>query len=363
MRGAGAPVLQQSSLVLLAVLLLQGRSTVGRGSAGGFRLPSLHQLPKTDDGGPGGGGAVRDSGAALPQGFRLHGQVTAIGGLFNLILAAGPTPGSQLLYASHGYDGAPFDIVAVDPITGTTDVFSSPIQSECGAYGLIEGADGRVYVGTLPSAHVMVVDWPTKKLVDLGRPASSEQYIWALARGSDGNIYGATYPHAKLIRVHPQSGAGDDLGRLSETQSYAHYIAADDNGFVYAGIGPGTQNDLVAYEISSGQRRSILPTEWRSSTRIAMLFPSTDGSVYAMWEGQWRQLRGWNTSATHDERPPSTLAPGYPNLASGNADFAAVPLLRLRDGRAVSYDGRTVALQSRNGSTVTHSTGYTGVTE
>jgi hypothetical protein len=291
-----------------------------------------------------------------PAGFRLHGQFKGIGGLFNAILAPGPDPGSQRLYASHTYDGAPFDIVAVHPDTGEIDVFTCPVATELSAYGLTEGADGKVYIGTLPKAHIMVVDWDTKKLVDFGRPSTTESYIWAMTVGSDQKIYAATYPNAKLISYDPTTRLSVDLGRMgSDDQMYAHFVAGDDS-FLYIGIGPDTQCDLVAYELATGRHHSILPKGWAGGgTHVAMLYKGTDGQVYAVLKGAWRQLKGWNSTAV-----PGSKTPALVPIWSGWPARSGIPPLRMADGRGIFYDGRSVTLTSKNGSNITHLTGYQG---
>jgi hypothetical protein len=208
--------------------------------------------------------ACGSAGAEPPPGFRLHARFLGIAGCLNTAIAAGPEPGSQRLYASHIYGGDTLDVIATDPLTGKTDVFSSPVPSECGAWAMVVGADGQVYIGTLPTAHVMRVDWQQHKLVDLGRPSETEQYIWQLTLGSDKKLYGCTYPGAKLVRFDPATGKGEDLGRMSETEQYARLVAADDQGFVYVGIGTA-KKDLVAYEIGAFFRwtwREAGPYRW-----------------------------------------------------------------------------------------------------
>jgi|GEM_PF-5178724 len=198
--------------------------------------------------------------AQTPDGFRVHARFSGIGACLGTVVGPGPDAGSERLYASHIYGGDVLDIVATDPLTGKTEVFPSPLPSECGAWAVTLGPDGQIYVGTLPEAHVLRVDWATKTLVDMGRPSETEQYIWQLALGSDKKLYGCTYPNAKLVRFDPATGQGEDLGRMNETENYSRSVTCDDQGFVYTGIGMANQ-DLVAYEIATGQHRSILPKE------------------------------------------------------------------------------------------------------
>ena len=93
----------------------------------------------------------------------------------------------------------------MDPLTGKADVFSSPIASEPGAWAMALGPDGQVYVGTLPQAHVLRLDWTQRKLVDMGRPSATEQYIWQLALGSDKRLYGC---EARALRPGDGQGRG-----------------------------------------------------------------------------------------------------------------------------------------------------------
>lgn len=272
-----------------------------------------------------------------PAGFKLHGKFLGIGGCLKQLVGPGPEPGSERLYASHIYGGDTLDIVATDPLTGKTDAFSSPVPSECGAWAMALSADGQVYVGTLPAAHILRLDWQQKKLVDMGRPSQTEQYIWQLALGSDKKLYGCTFPNAKLVRFDPATGQGEDLGRMSETENYARQVAADNNGFVYVGIGTSKQ-DLVAYEIATGQHRSILPPEETGKPGTVTVVRGADGAVYTPLGG-WKKLNGWQ------------LEPSQEPLT---------PPLALADGRRVTYDGRTVGVMNADGKTETHSTGYQG---
>lgn len=282
---------------------------------------------------------IVDDTQSIPSGFTHHGRVLpSIGTILKNLVADGSEPGDFRLYASHINIGNPLDIVATNPLSGKTDIFSSPLSTEIGAWGMTVGADGQVYIGTLPSAHIMRVDWDQHKLVDLGAPSPTEQYIWGLTLGSDKKLYGGTYPSAKLIRFDPVTQKSEDLGRMSETENYARSVAADDKGFVYVVIG-SVKPDLVAYEIATGQHRSILPAGqsiiWDSSPIVR----GDDGFVYANLLGKWKRLNGWDVAPSVQP----TIRP-----------------LQLPDGRTVSYDGSRVVVHNTNGKTEEHATGYNG---
>jgi hypothetical protein len=277
--------------------------------------------------------------ADQPPGFKLHGRFTGIGLSLATVIGPGPAKGTERLYASHIYNGDTLDIVATDPLTGETDVFSSPVAGEIGAWAMVLGPDGHVYIGTLPTAHIMRVDWKTKKLVDMGRPISNEQYIWQLTVGHDKNIYGCTYPSAKLIRFNPATGKSEDLGRMSKTENYGRFISADNKGFVYVGI--GMARDLVAYEIATGQHKSILPQDMKGQGAVYVV-QGTDGIVYASAGGKWIRLDGFTATSVAGNSGPIT------------------PPLTLADGRHVSYEGRSVSVQNQDGKAVQSTTGYRG---
>jgi hypothetical protein len=295
-------------------------------------------------------GLLSSSAAAQPSNFQTHGRFTGIGLCLAKLIGPGPEPGSQRLYASHIYDGNPLDIVAVDPLTGKTEAFPSPVLAEEGAWGLALGADGQVYVGTLPAAHVLRLDWQQRKLVDMGRPSETEQYIWELALGADKRLYGSTYPNAKLVRFDTATGKGEDLGRMDLRELYARHIAADDKGFVYIGIGMEKRH-LVAYEIATGEHRDILPTEF-GGVGCCIVERGDDGVVYGRRDPAYSgtgdqsfRLEGWKATAI----PPDQVRRPAP--------------LRLADGRTVTYAGRTISVTDpKTGQVETRKTDYRGKT-
>jgi len=278
---------------------------------------------------------------AVPDGFTLHARFVGIGGCLKTLVGPGPEPDSERIYASHIYGGDVLDIVAVDPQTGHTDAFPSPIPGEIGAWAMTLGPDGQIYVGTLPTAHVLRLDWAERRLVDMSRPSETEQYIWQLALGSDGRLYGCTYPEAKLVRYDPATGRGEDLGRMDPVEQYARNIAADAAGFVYVGIGT-VQRNIVSYEIATGEHRSVLPPECAGPGTCSVAL-GDDGVVYAGAGDKHLRLSGFE----------ATVIPA--------GEVHGAPALALADGRLVTYDGRSVTLRDPQTNAATElATGYEG---
>ncbi|MCE5238409.1 hypothetical protein LLH23_07935 [bacterium] len=283
--------------------------------------------------------------AQPPPGFKLHGSFTGIGGGLNTVVGPGPDGKTEWVYSSHVYSDR-FDIVAVEPATGRTEVFTCPLAGECGAWALVLGPDRQIYAGSLPRARVWRLDWPSHSLMDMGQPSPAEQYIWQLAVGADKKLYGCTYPQAKLVRVDPATGKGEDLGRMNETEMYAREIAADDKGFVYIGIG-SSQRDVVAYEIATGTHRSILPPDL-AKPGWAGVYRGANGGIYAA-VGKWLRLDGFNPPVEVPEAEVSRPAP--PTLADGTIVYYHGATIGLRDPatgqiaeRATSYKGKPQAI-------------------
>ena len=264
-----------------------------------------------------------------------------VGGVLNTLVGPGPAPGSERLYRSYIYLGNTLDIVAIDPANGSHDVFTSPVKSEPGAWALAVGPDDKLYVGTLPHAHLLRLDPATGRFVDLGRPSETESYIWQLALGSDRCLYGCTYPSCKLVRYDPASGKMTDLGRMDPREQYARSVAASDDGFVYIGIGT-SQAHLAAYEIRSGEHRDILP-EAQRVTGTAMVARGEEGVVYGSVGEHHFRLQGWHAI-------PIPAAEYRPSTAG-----------RLRDGRWVTMEGNNLRVtDSATHESVVHPVRYPG---
>lgn len=265
-----------------------------------------------------------------------------LGGLVASAVGPGPVEGSQRLYLSYLYLDNTIDVVAVDPATGAHQVFKNPAAGECGARTMVVAPDGKIYLGTLPRAHILQLDPRKGTLVDLGRPSETEQYIWALGVGADNKIYGATYPQSKLVRYDPGTGKLDDLGRMDPVEQYGRSVAGDKDGFVYVGIGTSKAN-IAAYEIATGKHRLIMPPEFQT-VGTATVYKGEDGAVYARHGKQHFKLKGWNAT---------------PVEASGAAPEARQN--RLADGRTVEASGRTIKVSNpRTGKVDERSFDYKG---
>ncbi|HZT32705.1 MAG TPA: hypothetical protein VFA33_22645 [Bryobacteraceae bacterium] len=286
--------------------------------------------------------------AAAPPGgapgtFEELATYRGLGSLVASSIGPGPTPASERLYLSYLYLNNTIEVVSVDPATGSFQVFSNPAPTESGARNMVVGPDGKIYLGTLPNAHLLQLDPRAGKLIDLGRPSQTESYIWDVAVGPDRKIYGATYPQAKLVRYDPATNKLEDLGRMDPVEQYAHSVAGTGD-FVYVGIGTSKAN-IAVYQISTGQHREILPADAQVVAQ-ATVYMGQDGKVYGRVESRCFRLEGWTCT-------PIPAAEAAPAVANN----------RLRDGRSVTVEDNTLRISDPRGGGITERKfGYQGNT-
>ncbi|MES2221072.1 MAG: hypothetical protein V4587_08915 [Acidobacteriota bacterium] len=253
------------------------------------------------------------------------------GAIDGAVVGPGPTSGSERLYLAYMYVNRTVDLVSVDPASGKWQTFENPAKSEFGAIMAL-GPDGNIYLGTRAHAHIYRLNPRTNNYQDLGQPAPGEAYIYGLVTGSDGKLYGCTYPSAKLVRYDPASGKSEDLGRMDPKENYAKSIAASDDGFVYTGIGAARAH-LVAYQISTGKHRDILPASAENAIdqlgqgSIAIVHKGKDGRIYAVAGKQYFVVKDWVAR----EIPEKEMQ-------------AAASTTLLKDGRDVTVDGNELVI-------------------
>lgn len=217
------------------------------------------------------------SSAPEPGALRLVAAYRALGALESAVLAASPR--GERLYAVYAYQDGRFDLVAIDPDTGSTEVFPAPSATEWGAV-VTAGRDGNLYLGTRPDARIYEFDTRAQRFVDLGHIAA-EQYVLAITSAADGNVYATTFPHAKLARVNVAAGTLVDLGSADPSNEYARSVAADDAGTIYVGTGY-RHAQIFAYDTSIARRRSLLAASDQLPSQAPMFYHGRDGDIYAV---------------------------------------------------------------------------------
>jgi len=283
--------------------------------------------------------------------FETVGAYRGIGRQLATIVAPGKAPGSERFYASYSYGAGSFDVLSIDPDTGNTEVFHSPITGEIAAWSFAVGPKGNVFLGTAPTGHLLELDTKQRQLIDRGRPTNAETYIWDVTFGSDNRLYGATFPRCKLVRYDPGTGRMEDLGRLDPTEEYARSLVGSSDGFIYIGIGSSKAN-IAAYNIRTGEHREILPTDAQVPA-LAQVYRGQDGNIYGAVGARQFLLNGWTATELkqgHTVAPAttSTLRDGRILALSENMGSLVLtvtdPKTHEKVNRKISYQGQEMQL-------------------
>ena len=196
------------------------------------------------------------------------------------VLVKDPVTGRPTFYSGMFTSAGTARLIRFDYSDDFVEYF--PLPGTQGAYGLTEGFDGRIYVGSIYDARIFSFDPVSRSITDHGS-AGGEEYIFELCTGPDGRIYGGTYPNAKVVMYDPVEQRITDFGRMHATEKYVGDLTVADNGRVFAGIFPHA--DLVVYDPATGKKKSILPDKYKVAQGVDpnaegdMVFASVDGTL------------------------------------------------------------------------------------
>ena len=274
--------------------------------------------------------------------FESLGIPVRVGGLMGCVVGPNGRGGEALYFNFNQISGKLF-LVQVDPDTGEARQFNAPEGP--GAWALIAGPDGKIYLGTWDGGLVLRFDpkQPDKGIEVVGKPSATEEYLWQYDVGKDGKLYACTYPQAKLVSFDPKTGAMEDLGRMHPTEMYARSVAVGPNGKVYVGIGT-TKGDLVVFDPATKQHRSLMPPDLQGASGWSTVGVSrrSDGNVYAEFGTNFMRL---------DDEIVTRVQTGPDR-----------PQMKLRDGRVVTSTdrGRFTLLDPQTGQSIERTFKYAG---
>lgn len=138
-----------------------------------------------------------------------------------------------------------------------------------GSWGLIEGKDGNLYLGSYNEGELLCFNPRTGKWIPLPQMSEAfrkaESIICALVQAPNGDIYYGTYPGAHLVRYDPRRGTVEDLGRAAD-ENYLRHLAVTADGILLCAVGT-RHSRIVAYDPKAG-RFSELPSTATTSSGV-----------------------------------------------------------------------------------------------
>lgn len=160
-------------------------------------------------------------------------------------------------------------LIRLDYRHGTAKAW--PLPAGIGSWGLIQGKDGRLYLGSYNEGKLLCFDPQTETWIRLPQMSAEfrqrESIICTLVQAPNGDIYYGTYPGAHLVRYSPRRGTVEDLGRAAD-ESYLRHLAVTTGGIILCGVGTRDPK-IVAYDPRTG-RFSDLPRAPNLKTGVMM---------------------------------------------------------------------------------------------
>lgn len=172
-------------------------------------------------------------------------------------------------------------LLIIDAKTGKTDQYWHPFDGPNGEntvprenYSSMLASNGKLYTmfgDVFLEFDLALRKWTYNKKIE-GRAMS-------FAESQTGNIFFANYPQSTLYSFNPDTKNLVSYGRLDNVEQYPYSLAVGKDGWVYAGIGTARSN-LVAYHISSGERRTLMKENERQIGE-GYVFLGQDDVIYA----------------------------------------------------------------------------------
>ena len=279
--------------------------------------------------------------------YRFLTNIQGQGLALNSMVGPGAATGSQLLYLSYVYLDGTLDLVTIDPDTGHSSVYQSPVSSEQGAWGLTVGPDNNMYLGTLPNAHLLQFNTRLHQLIDLGAapadPASStkQTYIWQMTVSPHNhNVYACTFPSADLVSYNPLASKPVmvNLGTVDTThrEQYIRYCVADPDAkspYIYIGLGSVT-NSIAAYNVDTHTIAFRLDGK---DAGFGLVYTGVDNHVYG-------EVSNGGVNSFY------TLSDGSYTPAPSIKSLQAAPTNVLRDDRTITVSDTTITVTRPDGS-------------
>lgn len=139
------------------------------------------------------------------------------------------------------------------------------IPAGIGSWGIIQGKDGNLYLGSYNEGSLLCFNPRTEKWIPLPQASDAfrkkEFIICDLAQAPDGKIYYGTYPGCHLVCYDPHTGKVTDLGKVAD-ENYLRNVAVTPEGIVLCGVGTRFGR-IIAYDPSTRQFHTLTPKQYQ----------------------------------------------------------------------------------------------------
>ncbi|EWG09998.1 hypothetical protein [Cytobacillus firmus] len=205
-------------------------------------------------------------------GSQIHNTIAITG-------AAGYAPdGTALMYVL--LQGEPAKFVAIDIVKNKV-WDEKTLNGATSAWAVSADSSGNVWIGGTPNGHLYHYSSKTKSLTDRGKATVKGTSIHDLEAAGSGTVFGSTSPNGSVFKYETGKGF-TDLGQVLSGKTLARSLAYnEETNTLFAGVGAKAQ--LVAWNLTTNKKQSILPGKYQGETSVYDL-DEENGLLFAKLE-------------------------------------------------------------------------------
>lgn len=213
----------------------------------------------------------------------IHNRFVNIGPqIQNTIAITGATgyapDGTALMYVL--LQGAPAKLVAIDIVRNKVWDQKTLVNSTS-SWAVSVDDNQSVWIGGTPNEHLFHYNPKNKTIADLGKATSKGTSIHDLEAVGNGVVFGSSSPNGNVFRYETGKGY-TDLGQVLSGKTLARSLAHnEETKTLFVGLGAKAQ--LVAWNLTTNKKQSILPAKYQGETSVYDL-DEENGLLFAKLE-------------------------------------------------------------------------------
>lgn len=248
--------------------------------------------------------------------------------------------GQPCIYAVMGQQAAGLFVLQIDIDSGQCRQFTCELADANYPTATYMSRSNRLYIGSSYAGHLLCFDPQQDALVDLGAiHPEAATFPCRMDEGEDGRLWIGSYPSADLTAYDPATHTFQRCGRMDEVDMYNYPLVASDGSI--ANLVRMTQPHVVRYDPQTGQKAVVGPVSIKGESELDLV-RGDDGNLYiASSLGDFR-IEG-SEAVPVDALPPPRPAPALPD--GRRAAFADAGQQRYRTLALSAPDGSTRAFE------------------
>ncbi|MES2221070.1 MAG: hypothetical protein V4587_08905 [Acidobacteriota bacterium] len=185
---------------------------------------------------------------------------------FNALNMYDPGLKTQVFYITSFVEapGRTGQLIRLDYLHNQAKAWTMP--AGIGAWGIIKGQDGNLYMGTYNEGKLLCFNPRTEKWIPIPQAPEAfrkkESIVTDLVLAPNGDIYYGTYPGAHLVRYDPHAGTVTDLGKAGD-EKYLRWLAVTGKGIILCGMGP-RHGSVIAFNPHTHAFHTITPKQYQT---------------------------------------------------------------------------------------------------